>query len=143
MILMSMVVAAARTVRGQLPRQMDVYKDAACGCCGIWVAHLRKQGFEVKATNVTNLDEIKDKNRVPRPARSCHTGLVDGYVIEGHVPAADVHRLLKERPAGVVGLAVPGMPIGSPGMEGANPQPYDVLAFDREGRTKVFATHGR
>ncbi len=142
LVLLSMLAGAVHTVRGQLPRKMDVFKDASCGCCGYWVAHLRKTGFQVTANDVTNLNEIKDKHRVPAQTRSCHTGLVEGYVIEGHVPAADVHRLLKEKPAGIIGLAVPGMPIGSPGMEGANPQPYDVLAFDREGRTKVFASHG-
>ena len=87
---------------------------------------------------------IKTKHGVPQKARSCHTGVVDGYVIEGHVPAADVQRLLKERPK-IVGLGVPGMPIGSPGMEIANvkPQAYDVLAFDTAGQTTVFASHGR
>jgi len=82
---------------------------------------------------------VKDKHNVPRQARSCHTALVGGYVIEGHVPAADIQRLLKERPA-ILGLAVPGMPIGSPGMEGPNPQPYNVLAFDKKGQTSVFST---
>ena len=87
---------------------------------------------------------VKDTNKVPKQARSCHTGIVSGYVLEGHVPAADVQRLLKERPADVIGLALPGMPVGSPGMEvGSRVQPYDVLAFDKAGRTSVFASHGR
>jgi hypothetical protein len=87
---------------------------------------------------------LKAKHGVPRQAQSCHTALVSGYVIEGHVPAADVQRLLKERPA-IAGLALPGMPVGSPGMEvpGVKAQPYEVLAFDKMGRTSVFATHGR
>jgi hypothetical protein len=90
------------------------------------------------------MDAIKTKYGVPRQARSCHTAVVGNYVVEGHVPAADVQRLLKERPA-IVGIGVPGMPIGSPGMEVATvkPQPYDVLAFDKAGQTKVFASHGR
>jgi len=82
---------------------------------------------------------VKDKYGVPAQTRSCHTALVGGYVIEGHVPAADIQRLLKEKPK-VAGLAVAGMPIGSPGMEGANPRPYDVLAFDKTGKTTVFST---
>jgi hypothetical protein len=107
------------------------------------VEHLRKEGFDAAATNVANLEEIKTKNRVPAAVKSCHTAVVGGYVIEGHVPAADVHRLLKEKPKGVVGLAVPGMPMGSPGMEVASgqTQPYRVLAFDTDGRTTVFASH--
>jgi hypothetical protein len=101
------------------------------------------QGFDAIATNVTNLEEVKAKNRVPAQMKSCHTATVGGYVIEGHVPAADVHRLLKERPKGVIGLAVPGMPMGSPGMEVASgqTQSYKVLAFDKDGRTTVFASH--
>ncbi len=124
---------------------VDVYKDPGCGCCEKWVEHLKAQGFTTKTTNVADIDRVKAKYNVPASARSCHTALVGGYVIEGHVPAADVQRLLKERPAGVVGLAVPGMPIGSPGMEvaGMKGQPYDVLAFDKAGRTRVFASHGR
>jgi hypothetical protein len=122
---------------------VDVYKDPTCGCCVNWVAHLRTNGFTVKSADVANITDVKAKYKVPGQVRSCHTAVVDSYVIEGHVPAADIQRLLKERPAGIIGLAVPGMPVGSPGMEGANPQAYDVLAFDGRGRTQVFATHGR
>ena len=123
---------------------VTVYKDPTCGCCAKWVEHLRQHGFVTKVTETANVNDVKTKSGVPRQARSCHTALVNGFVIEGHVPAADVQRLLKERPAGVIGLAVPGMPIGSPGMEvGAKVQPYDVMAFDKEGRTSVFASHGR
>jgi hypothetical protein len=88
-----------------------------------------------------SLEDVKTTNNVPRQARSCHTAVVDGFVIEGHVPAAEIQRLLKERPKGVIGLAVPGMPIGSPGMEvqGMTPQAYNVLAFDKSGQTTVFA----
>jgi hypothetical protein len=93
---------------------------------------------------VNNIADVKARHRVPRQVQSCHTALVNGYVLEGHVPAADVQRLLKERP-GIAGLAVAGMPIGSPGMEveGAKAQPYNVVAFDKEGTTHVFASHGR
>jgi len=122
---------------------IEVYKDPACGCCSKWVDHLREQGFVVRATDTTDLAAFKVSHAVPRSLQSCHTALVDGYVIEGHVPAADVRRLLEERPA-IAGLAVPGMPIGSPGMEveGMQAQPYDVMAFERDGGARVFARHG-
>jgi hypothetical protein len=104
---------------------------------------MREQGFVVQTTDTGDLDTIKASHGVPRQMQSCHTALVDGYVIEGHVPAADVQRLLKERPA-IAGLAVPGMPIGSPGMEmpGVQAQPYEVMAFERDGGARVFARHG-
>jgi hypothetical protein len=104
------------------------------------VGHLRDNGFTVTERNETDLAPIKRKLGVPTALEACHTGLVDGYVIEGHVPADLIHRLLRERPK-VAGLAVPGMPIGSPGMEspGEKPQPYEVLTFDAKGRTSVFA----
>ena len=131
--------------QGQQPT-IDVRKDAACGCCSKWVDHLRSHGFEVRATNMDPeiLNELKTIRGIPARARSCHTALVGGYVVEGHVPAADVKRLLKERPS-IVGIAVPGMPAGSPGMEvpGGTVQPYDVLAFAKDGSTRVFASHGR
>jgi hypothetical protein len=120
-----------------------IYKTPTCGCCSLWVKHLEKHGFTTKVTDMDSVDDVKNTNNVPRQARSCHTAIVDGYVIEGHVPAADVQRLLKERPRGVIGLAVPGMPIGSPGMEvqGMSAQQYNVLAFDKSGQVTVFAKH--
>lgn len=120
---------------------ISVFKSPTCGCCVKWVDHLRASGFAPTSTNVADMAPVKTKHRVPKSAESCHTAIVGGYVIEGHVPAADIRRLLKEKPA-VVGLAAPGMPIGSPGMEGPNPQKYDVLSFDAKGQTRVFATHG-
>ena len=134
------IVAASGAVAEPQPR-VDVFKTATCGCCAKWVEHLRAHGFAATATDVTNLDAVKTQHGVPPAVRTCHTATVGGYVIEGHVPAADIKRWLKERPA-IAGLAVPAMPIGSPGMEGPNPQPYDVLAFDKRGTTRVFATHG-
>jgi hypothetical protein len=104
------------------------------------VGHLRAKGFEVK-TNEVGIDEsyaVKKKHGVPRNLWSCHTGIVEGYVIEGHVPGEVISRLLKEKPA-VAGVGVPGMPTGSPGMEGANARPYDVFTFDKKGRVKVYA----
>jgi hypothetical protein len=112
-----------------------VYKSATCGCCGKWVDHLRANGFSVTAHDVTDLNKIKSENGVPVALGSCHTATVDGYVVEGHVPADTIKRLLSERP-NVKGIAVPGMPAGSPGMESPNPQPYEVLSFDAKGKTK-------
>jgi hypothetical protein len=126
-------------VEAQKPVAAQVFKDASCGCCANWVEHLRRKGFAPTSENVADITAVKDKYGVPPQTRSCHTALIGGYVIEGHVPAADIQRLLKEKPK-IAGLAVPGMPIGSPGMEGPNPRPYDVLAFDKAGKTTVFST---
>lgn len=119
---------------------ITVYKSPTCNCCNSWVNHLRDAGFVVNAENSIDMDSIKLSAGVPTMLQSCHTALVDGYVIEGHVPANDIRRLLRERPQ-VTGLAVPGMPMGSPGMEGAYRDPYDVLLFDSEGRTRVYASY--
>jgi len=116
-----------------------MYKSPTCGCCGKWAEHLRGAGFTVIENKQENMDAIKVKYGIPRELTSCHTAIIDGYIIEGHVPAADVERLLKERPD-VVGLTAPGMPMKSPGMQsvGQKPQGYDVLAFDKAGNTTVF-----
>ncbi len=121
---------------------VDVYKTPTCGCCSKWVDHMREQKFTVRTTDTDQVEAIKTKHGVPTAVRSCHTALVGGYVIEGHVPAADIQRLLKERPA-IVGIAVGGMPVGSPGMEvpGRPADPYDVVSFDKNGRTAVFSSH--
>ena len=140
-------MTGSRSTESQLStsarRLIDVYKSPTCGCCSKWVDHLREEGFEVRTTDTNDLADFKASHGVPTQVESCHTALVAGYVVEGHVPASDIERLLRERP-GIRGLAVPGMPIGSPGMEvpGTKGQPYDVLAFDNDGRTEVFATHG-
>jgi hypothetical protein len=115
-----------------------VYKTATCGCCNGWVEHLRAAGFTVDARNVRDLMSVKVDAGVPGPLVTCHTALVDGYVVEGHVPVEQMKRMLAERPD-VAGIGVAGMPVGSPGMEGSNAQPYQVLAFDREGQTSVYA----
>jgi hypothetical protein len=132
--------ASAVSARPAPGPPVAVYKDASCGCCTKWVKHLRDNGFTVTSTDVPDIQAVKKKHNVPETVSSCHTALVNGYVIEGHVPAADVRALLQKRPA-VLGLAAPGMPVGSPGMEGSDPEAYDVLTFDRQGATKVFATH--
>jgi hypothetical protein len=119
---------------------LTVYKDPSCGCCKAWIAHMEKSGFLVTAHDDADMDALKDHYGVPSGVRSCHTALVGNYVIEGHVPAADVDRLLKEQPK-VAGLAVPGMVRGSPGMEGSMSKPYTVLAFQKTGATTSFASH--
>ena len=117
-----------------------VYKTPTCGCCTKWVEHLQAAGFKVETQHRDDLTSIRQQQKVPATATSCHTALVGPYVVEGHVPAADVKKLLAEKPA-IKGIAVRGMPIGSPGMEGPNPQPYDTLAFTEAGKTTVFAKH--
>ena len=120
---------------------VKVWKSPTCGCCSLWVEHMRRSGFEVEVEDLADLTQVKQEHGVGAHLQSCHTALVDGYVLEGHVPADDVKRLLDERPQ-VLGLAVPGMPAGSPGMEyGDVKHPYDVLTFDRSGRTAVWSKH--
>lgn len=135
---------AARSSAQAPAPTIQVLKDPSCGCCGVWVTHLQKAGFTVKVDESADVTAAKNRLGVPAAARSCHTGTVGRYVLEGHVPAAEVKKLLATRPD-VVGLAVPGMPIGSPGMEVASGlvQPFDVLSFDKAGRTAVFARYGR
>jgi hypothetical protein len=120
------------------PVAIKVYKTPQCGCCKAWVTHLRNNGFQVETMDTPDLSLLKQKYGVKPALQSCHTAIVNGYVVEGHVPADVILKLLKERPA-IAGLAVPGMPAGSPGMEGASKQPYDVYTFDREGRSRVYA----
>lgn len=114
-----------------------VYKTPTCGCCGGWIEHLEANGFEVEVNDLDNLTGIKNVHHVPTGMRTCHTGLVGGYVVEGHVPAEFVQRLLDEKPD-IEGIGVPGMPIGSPGIEGSYRESYDVLAFNSQGRTAVW-----
>jgi hypothetical protein len=120
---------------------VQVWKSPTCGCCTGWVEHMRKAGFQVEVKDLVDLTAIKAERGVATEHQSCHTGLVDGYTIEGHVPAEDIKRMLAERPQ-ITGLAAPGMPVGSPGMEmGAQRDAYDVLAFTRGGQTTVWASH--
>ena len=122
---------------------VTVYKDPTCGCCTKWVDLMRREGFAVTVHETRDLTSIKQKYNVPANLQSCHTAIVnDQLVVEGHVPPADVKRVLKAKSA-IGGLAVPGMPVGSPGMEvaGVRPQAYDVIAFTRGAKTSVFASH--
>lgn len=118
--------------------EVTVYKSPYCGCCGAWVTHMKDHGHDMKTVEMEDLTAIKKMTGVPEPLQSCHTAVIDGYVIEGHVPASDVARLLQEKPKSR-GLAVPGMPVGSPGMEGPNPQPYEVLLFQADGSAAVYS----
>ena len=123
------------------PIAVNVFKNADCGCCGEWVKHLETAGFRVKVTNVTDTAPVRSRLGMPERYGSCHTATVEGYVLEGHVPATDVHRLLKTRPK-ALGLAVPGMPVGSPGMEvGDRVDRYEVLLVPRIGAASVFARY--
>ena len=133
----TVVASPARTNADALPEAL-VYKTPTCGCCTLWVDHMREAGFEVDARDLNDLIPVKIDAGVPPRMSSCHTALIDGYVVEGHIPAEHVKRLLEERPD-IVGIAVPGMPIGSPGMEGIGARPYQVLSWDREGNVEVYA----
>jgi hypothetical protein len=123
------------------PIKMTVYKDAGCGCCKKWVEHVRQAGFEVEAHDTANMDEVKANAGVPGQLQSCHTALVGRYAVEGHVPADVIKKMLDEKP-NIRGIAVPGMPAGSPGMEIPNGRKdrFDIVAFERNGKTRVFAS---
>ena len=121
--------------------EVVMYKDPNCGCCGKWAEHMREHGFKVNEVATTQMGQVKGEAGVPQALGSCHTARVGGYVVEGHVPAADVRRMLTEKPA-IAGISAPGMPMGSPGMEGPYPADrYDVVSFDAQGRTAVYASH--
>ena len=118
--------------------KVTVYRSRTCGCCGKWVQHMRDNGFEVVEHIVEQIENAPNRNRVPQKLQSCHIATVRNYVVEGHVPADVVKDMLKKRPE-IEGIAVPGMPAGSPGMESQYPQPYEVVAFTKAGKTWVFA----
>lgn len=149
MKMMSVAVVAAGVglgawvMSGQQPAEaadMVVYKSPTCGCCAAWIEHVKANGISVDVREAYDLDPIKAKMGVPGDMQSCHTAMIDGYVVEGHVPANDIKRLLKERPQ-AVGISVPGMPVGSPGMEqGGAKDPYDVVLFGPQGY-KLFSSY--
>ena len=131
--------AAPAAARPQLAA-MTIYRDPSCGCCEAWAGIARNAGHQVRLVDHPDMPSIKRQYGVPDELLSCHTTIVGGYAVEGHVPLGDVKRLLTERPAGVRGIAVPGMPLGSPGMEvpDGTRQPFQVMAFDAAGKTSVF-----
>ena len=139
-ILVLGAVQSACTQSEASPPEVMVYKSPTCGCCTKWVDHMKKAGFVVMTTDVDDVTTVKRKFGLPAGLGSCHTAIVDGYVVEGHVPADIVQRLLEEKPD-IAGIAVPGMPIGSPGMEqGTTVDSYQILTFDEKGEKTVYAT---
>lgn len=137
---LALTAAAAAPAAAATP--MTVYHDPGCGCCKIWMARMKTAGFAVTAVPTADMAAVKARLKVPAALHSCHTAVVGGRVVEGHVPPADVQRLLAARPRGVAGLAVPGMPMGSPGMESGDgsKDPYQVIAFGGS-RQSVFARY--
>ena len=137
------VLFPARARAEETLATVTVYKDPSCGCCRKWVDHLVANGFAPTTRDRTDMDALKDSLGVPKALRSCHTAVAGKYLVEGHVPAADLKRLLSTKPKDVRGLAVPGMPGGSPGMEmPGRSDHYDVIAFSTGGKSRLFASHG-
>jgi len=123
-----------------MAEEVVVYKDPSCECCGSWARHMRQNGFAVTVNSVDDMAPIKRKAGIPEALESCHTAYIGGYLVEGHVPAEDIKRMLSERPA-IKGLAVPGMPLSAPGMDSPEREPFSVLSFDAKGGTSVFASY--
>lgn len=140
-LMAALPLALLACVQSAAAQTIEVVKSPSCGCCHEWVEHLRRAGFDVRIVDTEDVGATARWLGVPDDLRSCHTASIGGYAIEGHVPAGDIRRLLAERPD-AVGIAVPGMPIGSPGMEqGDERQAYAVILFDRDGRRTTFAQH--
>ena len=137
---LSLVALLVATASAQAPAltKMTVYKSPTCGCCAKWVEHMKKAGFDLAVTDTDNVSLIKAEHKVPSNLAACHTAIVNGYVVEGHVPEDVIRKMLAEKPK-ISGIAVPGMPMGAPGMETEGvPQSYDVMAFDATGATRVY-----
>jgi hypothetical protein len=137
-----LVLPWSSRTRAQTKTPIEVFKDPSCGCCHQWVEHMNASGFKAQVRD-TDTTPIKKRYGIPEKLQSCHTAVVGAFVIEGHVPAADVRTLLARKPQGIVGLTIPGMPASAPGMDLKPFQPYTVLTFDRAGKTTVFARHDR
>jgi len=137
-LLSFMFLPIMKSAAGQ---EIVIYKSPTCGCCTKWASYLEDNGFSVTQIKTQNLNTLKQNQRIPSNLSSCHTAIVDGYIVEGHVPVNAINRMLKEKPA-IKGITVPGMPIGSPGMEqGTRKQPYDVLAIHADGSTAIYESH--
>jgi hypothetical protein len=120
---------------------MTVYRSPSCGCCGGWIEHAKKQGFEITDVKTDDMEAIKKQHHIPSDLASCHTAIIDGYVMEGHIPADDIKRFLKQKP-NLAGLTVPGMPLGTPGMESGDiKQPFDIIALGKKGEVEVFKSY--
>jgi hypothetical protein len=138
-LLLVSVLASAPAFAQSLPK-VDIYKSPSCGCCGKWVDHMKSNGFKVEIHEVSDIPGNRKKLGMPEKFASCHTSTIGTYVVEGHVPAADVKRMLKEKPK-ALGIAVPSMPPGSPGMDIPNSPPYETLLVQPDGSSRVFAKH--
>ena len=138
---LSLAALLVATASAQAPAltKMTVYKSPTCGCCAKWVEHMKKAGFDLAVTDTDNVSLIKAEHKVPSNLAACHTAIVNGYVVEGHVPDDVIRKMLAEKPK-ISGIAVAGMPMGAPGMETEGvPQSYDVMAFDATGASRVYA----
>ena len=135
----AMVIAPRMPAAMAAPVKMTVYKTPTCGCCKEWVKYVKDAGFDLTVVDMDDLSEVKRSAGVPDKLQACHTALVGNYVAEGHVPVDLIRKMLAGKPK-IAGIAVPGMPVGAPGMEqGSTKQPFDVIAFDRNGNTSVYA----
>ncbi|MEO0869745.1 MAG: DUF411 domain-containing protein [Cyanobacteria bacterium J06642_11] len=148
LITISLIITGCTLAQGPAPisqaalaSEINVFRSPTCGCCGLWIEHMRDAGFQVNDQITEDMTAVKEQYGVPENLKSCHTTVVDGYVVEGHIPAEDVARLLTEKPD-IAGISVPGMPIGSPGMESGNyVEPYTVFTFEKDGSTTNFSEH--
>jgi len=141
-LVLSVVLSFLTVNLSQAQVVIDVYKSPSCGCCKKWISHLEQNGFKVNAHDMQNVVPKKIEFGIAPQTSSCHTAMVDGYVIEGHVPASDIQRLLQSKPKDLRGLSVPGMPVGSPGMEqGDRRDHYNVIAIEKTGKTRVFSSY--
>lgn len=139
---LGLATLSASCAAGEPARRLLVHRDPSCGCCEAWMAHMQQAGrFQATMRDEADMPALKGRLRVPADLTSCHTAEIAGFVIEGHVPAGDVQRLLRDRPGGIIGLATPGMPLGSPGMEqgGATRDAFDVFAFRADGSREIFS----
>ncbi len=143
-VLQTIPLALAGLALGKVTAQtkvmMAVYKDPTCGCCHKWIEYMEANGFSAVVTN-GEMGPVKTRFKIPANLESCHTTLIQGFIFEGHIPVEDVRRMLKEKPKGIVGLTIPGMPQSAPGMDARPFQPYDVLSFDSAGKTTIYAKH--
>ena len=137
-VVMSLTTATSAAT-ASVPLEITVYRDPFCSCCEGWIDYLTNQGFQPTSVKTSTIDTLKQQYGVPNDLASCHTAVINGYVVEGHVPADDIKRLLAEQPKDVAGISVPGMPIGTPGMESGDVrEPFTVFSFDKQGNTEVF-----
>lgn len=137
-VVMSLTTATS-AAPASVPLEITVYRDPFCTCCGGWIDYLTNQGFQPTSVKTSEMETLKQQYGVPNDLASCHTAVINGYVIEGHVPADEIKRLLAEKPNDVAGISVPGMPIGTPGMESGDVlEPFTVFSFDKQGNTQVF-----